>query len=288
MDTAKAVIDKLAALGLLSLSFGGGEPTLHPGIFEIAAYAREKQVLPNMTTNGLTMTQQLAKECSVFGNVHFSVHSLQDMNHACQAIRTYRNATGNKPGLNLLLTAEILPHLDEIVCEAGKAGVKKVLFLRYKTTSKNIDIEGLCISDGELKKLPLMLKKLNAKNRSLMFLFDCSLFEVLAEQNFSDIKACRQYDNSGCLGGNAYIAIDVNGAYKPCSFWKEPLGNVDELCFDSWINGSELNEFRNMRKGESCSRCEYGELCMGGCRLLHAKIQDKPESNVHPMRSKIS
>ena len=268
INTAKAIIDKLADLGVLSLSFGGGEPTLHPMIFEIAAYAREKQVLPNMTTNGLTMTEEFAGKCSVFGNVHFSIHGLHDMSHTLSAIKTYRKATRNKPGLNLLLTAETLPHIDEIVFEARKSGVKKVLFLRYKTTLKNMGIRELCISDDELKKLPMMLKKLNAKNMNLMFLFDCSLFEILAEQGYSDIRTCRKYDSRGCWGGNAYIAIDVNGMYKPCSFWKEPFGSMRDLCFDSWIHDTKLNEFRSMRRDESCTSCEYEELCLGGCRLL--------------------
>ena len=269
MDAAKAVIDKLAALGVLSLSFGGGEPTLHPGIIEIAAYARRRNVLPNMTTNGLAMTEQFAGKCAVFGNVHFSVHGLQDMNHVYSAMRMYRKATGNRPGLNVLLTTETLPHLDGILHEARKSGVRKVLFLRYKTTSINMDVEGLSISDGELEELPLILRRLGAKNRGLMFLFDCSLFEVLAEQDFSDLSTYRKYDSRGCWGGNAYIAIDVNGMLKPCSFWEEHFGSVLDICFDNWVDSPKLNEFRGMRRGDSCSRCEYEELCMGGCRLLH-------------------
>ena len=109
IDKAKAIIDKLSALGVLSLSFGGGEPTLHPSLFDIAAYARQMQVLPNMTTNGLTMTEHYARDCTVFGNVHFSVHNLNDMDHIFHAMRIYRKVTGRKPGLNLLLTTELLP-----------------------------------------------------------------------------------------------------------------------------------------------------------------------------------
>ena len=271
IETAKAVIDRLAALSVLSLSFGGGEPTLHPAMFEIAAYAREKLILPNMTTNGLTMTEQFAEKCSVFGNIHFSIHSLQDMNHIFSSIQTYRKATGNKPGLNLLLTTETLPHLEDIIYKAKKSGVHKILFLRYKTTAKNEHIQGLC-ADEALVDLPIRLKELQRKNMRVMFLFDCSLFEVLAEQNFLDIDTFRKYDNRGCWGGNSYIAIDINGMYKPCSFWKESYGNVLDLSFDNWIHNSKLNEFRSMRRDESCVCCDYEELCLGGCRLLHNKI----------------
>ena len=268
LDKAKAVIDTLSDLGVFSLSFGGGEPTLHPGIFEIAAYAREKRILPNMTTNGITMTEQFAEKCSVFGNVHFSIHNLQDMYRICPAIQIYKKMTGNKPGLNLLLNTETLPHLDKILYKTQKSGVKKVLFLRYKKTAKNTGIQELPV-DRELEKLPIRLKKLKHINKKLMFLFDCSLFELLVKNNYSDINRYRRYDCNGCQGGNAYIAIDVNGMYKPCSFWQESFGNVLDLNFNSWIHNPKLNEFRNLRKSERCTHCDFLELCTGGCRLLY-------------------
>jgi len=269
-EKAKSVIDKLADMGVFSVSFGGGEPTLHPDLLEIASYAREKRILPNMTTNGLTMTEQFAEKCFVFGNVHFSIHTLHDMNYIFKAIQTYKNITGNKPGLNLLLTKETMPHMEEIINKAKKSGIKKVLFLRYKTTDNNIDVQGLC-ADRELEEFHLIIKKLQRANKQLMFLFDCSLFEILAEKGFLDKETCRKFDYNGCMGGNAYIAIDVNGMYKPCSFWNETCGDVLDLNFDNWIKNPALNEFRNMRKDDSCSCCEYEELCAGGCRLLHKR-----------------
>jgi len=268
LDCAKTVIDKLAELGVFSLSFGGGEPTLHPDVFEIAAYAREKQILPNMTTNGLTMTEQFAEKCDVFGNLHFSIHKLDDMDHVFSAIRIYRSTTGKRPGINMLLTSETVPHLEEILCKIKRAGIRLVLFLRYKTTAKNIDIKNLCV-DNELSKILVALKQLQRTNKRLMFLYDCSLFEVLAENNFADISIYRKYDNNGCLGGNAYIAIDVDGMYKPCSFWQESFGCVSDIDFDYWVNNPQLNTFRNKRKDASCTRCEFGNLCNGGCRLLY-------------------
>ena len=268
IDMAKAIIDKLSGLGVFSLSFGGGEPTLHPQLFDIAAYAREKQILPNMTTNGLTMDEQFAKKCDVFGVVHFSIHNLKDMDHIFHAIHMYKKITKKKPGLNLLLTCGILPHLDAILSKARKAGVNKVLLLRYKVTSKNADVQGLR-ADKELEQLPKILKNLNWANKRLMFLVQCSLFEILAESGFSNFKTYFKHDSNGCQGGNAFIAIDINGMYKPCSFWYETFGSVLDMTFDSWANCPKLTEFRNMRKGQECAVCEFEEICMGGCRLLY-------------------
>jgi len=267
LDKARRVIDKLSALGVFSLSFGGGEPTLHPMLFEIAEYARKKQVLPNMTTNGLAMTQQLAKKCAVFGNVHFSIHNMQDMPHVFSAIQLYKKATGKKPGINLLLTTETLPRLDEILYNVRKSGVRVVLFLRYKTTAKNADTNELSIDD-KITELAARFKQLQQANKRIMFLCDCSLFEVLAENNFADIGTYYKYDNNGCLGGNAYIAIDVNGMYKPCSFWHEPFGDVLDITFENWAHDPRLNEFRARVREKACTSCEYMKLCRGGCRLL--------------------
>jgi len=172
-----------------------------------------------------------------------------------------------------LLTTDTFPYLDEILYNARKSGVIVVLFLRYKTTTKNADTQGLCL-DNRLDELPARFKQLQQANKRLMFLYDCSLFEVLAENNFADTSTYYKYDNNGCLGGNAYIAIDINGLYKPCSFWYEPFGNVTDITFENWIHNPKLNEFRAMIRDESCTRCEHIKLCVGGCRLLHDKLNE--------------
>ncbi|MCL2373273.1 MAG: radical SAM protein [Defluviitaleaceae bacterium] len=268
LGLAKAIIDTLASLGLLSISFGGGEPTLHPHLQEIAAYAREKNVLPNMTTNGLNINPENANDYAIFGTVHFSIHALKDMEHIFKAIRLYRKKTGKHPGLNLLLTTETLPELDNILTQARKAGIKKVLFLRYKITDKNKSIQGMEV-DQQLKNLPAILKSLSWRNRQMMFLIQCSLFEELAENSTASIKTYTKNDLNGCQGGNAFIAIDIHGNFKPCSFWHEAMGSVLELNFDNWISNEKLNNFRKMRRDDGCHSCEFEELCNGGCRLLY-------------------
>ena len=264
--TAKAIIDKLSELGVFSVSFGGGEPTLHPGIIEIARYARDKQILPNLTTNGLTMTDNFTKRCSVFGNVHFSVHRLNDQERVYAAMRLFRRVAGKKPGLNLLLTKETLPELGTIISNAAKSGAGRILLLRFKITEKNRGVTGLS-ADAELRELPAMMKKLRFGGRLPMLLFDCSLFEIFAESGFADVDSFRRRDANGCSGANAYIAIDVNGMYKPCSFWPETIGSVLDLNFNDWMNNQKLTEFRGMKRGGSCARCEYMPLCARGCRL---------------------
>jgi len=216
------------------------------------------------------MSEEFAQKCAIFGNVHMSVHAPENLDHVCAAARTYRKATKKKPGLNVLLTSKTLPHLVDIVDQAKRAGVRKVLFLRYKDTAKNHDVRDMHLGK-ELEELPGLLKSLQWRHKSMMFLYDCSLFELLAQQGLLNVKASSRNDDRGCQGGNACLAIDVEGGYRPCSFWHESFGSVLDLSYDSWMHNPKLVEFRNMRRSESCAQCQYMELCAGGCRLLYER-----------------
>lgn len=265
LDKAKRIIDNLSDLSVLSVSFGGGEPTLYPQIIELAEYTYSKNILPNMTTNGLTMTPEFAKKCRIFGNVHFSIHKPSDIEIAFNAARIYKKYTGKKVGLNLLITTETYPLLEDIVNKANHSAFSKILFLRYKRTLKNTQVSGLPM-DNKMPEVFEKLKVLSKKSR-LMFLFDCSSMQELAYSKLSSSKLLRKVDANGCYGGNMYIAIDVNGNYKPCSFWNETFGDAEFLNFDNWLNNEKLADFRKHKFSSKCDDCNYFNLCNGGCRL---------------------
>ncbi len=265
IDKAKRIIDNLAKLSVLSVSFGGGEPTLYPYIIELAEYTRSKNILPNMTTNGLTMTDDFAKKCKVFGNVHFSIHKPGDIEVAFNAARIYKRNTGKNAGLNLLITTETFPLIQQIVKAAEKSPFKRILILRYKQTNKNADVKDLNADNLMISALS-KIKELSKRSR-LMFLFDCSALQEIAAARLISPHLLEKADANGCMGGNAYIAIDVNGMYKPCSFWAEPFGDAEELDYREWMNNRKLNEFRNYVYSSKCEACNYSNACNHGCRL---------------------
>lgn len=264
-EKAKRIIDNLSQLSVLSISFGGGEPTLYPYIIELAEYARSKNILPNITTNGLTMNEAFAKKCKVFGNVHFSIHKPEDIETAFRSAQIYRKQTNKKAGINFLLTTQTYPLLEEVIRRADRSAVNKILFLRYKRTEKNTGIDDLPMDD-EMPSVFCRLKGLQRKSR-VKFLFDCSSLQELACSGLISKKLLNRVDANGCFGGNMYIAIDVNGNYKPCSFWGETAGDAESLNFDNWITNERLIEFRNYRASKHCPDCDYAQLCNGGCRL---------------------
>ncbi|MER3514674.1 MAG: hypothetical protein C4310_10040, partial [Chloroflexota bacterium] len=60
LEEAKRVIDELADLGALTITFSGGEIFVHKDFFEIAAYARKRGFAIRLFTNGILIKPGVA------------------------------------------------------------------------------------------------------------------------------------------------------------------------------------------------------------------------------------
>ena len=56
----KSTLDQLAAMGVLNITFSGGEILVHRDFFEIAAYARRKRFAIRLMSNGLLIHERMA------------------------------------------------------------------------------------------------------------------------------------------------------------------------------------------------------------------------------------
>ncbi len=58
IDKALAIIDILSKNEINLIKFTGGEPLLYPGIWEVLAYAKSKNIETHLHTNGLLLTEK--------------------------------------------------------------------------------------------------------------------------------------------------------------------------------------------------------------------------------------
>ena len=264
-EKAKRIIDNLSKMNVFSVSFGGGEPTLYPQLFELAEYARSKNILPNITTNGVNMTAELAGKMKIFGNVHLSLHTINDKSHLEKAVKLLTSAGIKQIGLNLLLSKDTVSDIKGIFKWAKALGFKRVLCLRYKSTDKNQDITDMSI-DKNYREIFKDLYCCGKKYR-LKLMSDCSAFQEFAGYGEISEKLLYYLDTNGCQGGNAYIAITVDGGVKPCSFWNEAFFDAETMTQNDWLYSEKIVDFRNTYHSEHCPGCEHFRLCNGGCRL---------------------
>ncbi len=73
-ETLKRRIDKLAELGTLAIEFTGGEPLMHPDLFELIAYATRKGfVQRKMITNAYLMSPDKVQSLNRAGLTHMQI-----------------------------------------------------------------------------------------------------------------------------------------------------------------------------------------------------------------------
>src|SRR5260370_40911354 len=81
LDEWKRAVDALAAPGVFHLALGGGESALLPWLGDIATYAREKGLVPNLTTSGLYGDAELTRLVGwapLFGQMNVSIDGVDE------------------------------------------------------------------------------------------------------------------------------------------------------------------------------------------------------------------
>ena len=66
-DEVKSWIDKLAEFRTMNITISGGEPTLHPDIYEIIRYIRSKEIMAGMITHGRALTDKNIEKLNAVG-----------------------------------------------------------------------------------------------------------------------------------------------------------------------------------------------------------------------------
>ena len=263
-DLAKAIIDRLSDMDVFTVALGGGEPFLHPQVFDIATYSRQAGIVPNVTTNGLLMDAEMAKKCSVFGSVHISCHHPTEMPRLVESVRFLKRA-GIDVGLNVLVSADTYTELPNIWAWCARQRISRLLLLKFKMTTINSDCQDMVLSAEQEQDLIPLIRQLSHRH-SVMPMLDCSFFPALACSR-PDRRDLEFFDVNGCLGGNAILAVTIDGQFKPCSFCQNTCGDILALNRNLWKENEDLSDFRHRHLHAECNTCAYEDLCNGGCRV---------------------
>jgi radical SAM protein with 4Fe4S-binding SPASM domain len=273
----KSAIDSFADMGVFQIAFGGGEPFSHPDMMDLAAYTRDKGIVPNITTNGFYINEKNANECSIFGQINVSLDGVsggalklrgeESFNSAINAIELLKKNKVNV-GLNVVISADNFTHIGEICKFAATNRIKEILLLRYKPLGRGVgDYENLKLKADHLKVLVPMTQRLT-KHYGTKFRMDCSLFPALAFHSL-DNETLSYWGVGGCDAGNNLVSVSPSGAYKACSFCADDAGSISDI-EETWHTSSHLSSFRNWSDNPAspCEFCSYLELCKGGCHPI--------------------
>jgi len=277
LDTAsfKKALDMLAGMNVFHIALGGGEALEREDLFEIAAYAREIGLVPNLTVSGKGITREIAQQMTLFGQVNISLDGLGDYYAAFRGLdrfdiadRALDNlvAAGVPTGVNCVLGGKNFSQLEALFKYAKKKKLNEIEFLRLKPSGrgKELYLEGRTTFEQNVELVPLLGRyshkyKITAK-------IDCSFVPMYCYHN-PPKEVMEGMATYGCEAGNVLLGIRSNGSVAGCSFLDSSGLSVFDLPralaerqgifahSTSWAD----------RAPEPCLSCDYLGICKGGC-----------------------
>ncbi len=279
-------IDALADAGVFHVALGGGESAALPWLGDLAAHARRRGVIPNLTTSGLEGLDALVAIADRFGQINVSLDGLgstyaavrgfDGFSRADAAIRRLR-AVKREIGINVVVTRVSFGELAELFAYARAHRLSEVELLRFKPAGRGARAyhELRCTDAQHRAFLPTVLAL--AKRHRVRVKVDCSYTPMLAH-HAPDRALLARLAVYGCTGGDFLVGAKPDGRLTACSFMASPpeRPRVDAIAA-YWTAPDAFGAFRRWRDArEPCASCSYHELCRGGCKVVSAHVTGDP------------
>lgn len=259
----------------------GGEPFLHPNIWQILKLFKNKNIFVSICTNGTCLKTKDIKKLSKtqLSSIMFSIHGTK---------KTHDKITNNKGSFNKIIknikqikeetkipvfvNYAILPNnitdmLKTIkICEKLKVNAirfqhlnfltKKELNQHYKLFNKKHQVEQYISDKTQLppRRILKQVKKINNKSFDIPIFFLPNLNEIEIKKWYSDFFSTKRK----CFFPFREIFIDFNANVYPCRTIRYKLGNLKEEKLKKIFNNKKAIYFRKKIKKKlppGCNRC---------------------------------
>ncbi len=263
VEEMKELIDELAHIGVLNVLVTGGEPLLHPDLFEIISYVRSKPMSCMVFTNGTLITKEVIHTFKKLGvlSVTLSLDGFTALTHdtfrggksferVIKAVAMLKEA-GIPVRINISMHKGILDEVCDLLELLGKWGITEHYLwpISYTGRAKG---EDFTITPDEYEKTLRHIKE----------------YERTSGEEKKRLPYNR--DQTTCGIGMSNLVIRSTGVVVPCPAFPETmsLGSIrEESVAEIWNNSPLLNKMRHMSplENEKCKECPHVKVCGGGC-----------------------
>ncbi len=270
----ETLLHEMAEMGVLSLTFSGGEPTVHPDFFPLGRLAKALGFVVRIKTAGSHLDagtiRRIVEEIEPFV-VELSLHGASAATHERQtriggsfdglmeAVRLFREA-GQRLELRTVLTRWNEEELDDLFALADDLGVP----IRIDPSVSPRD-------DGDRSPVALA-----ASGDAIRRLFMLEMERSGAQAPVGDRSTgCGLGDGRRyCGAGTGTAVIDPFGDVLPCVEWRRPVGNVRSHSLrEIWRCSAELAAVR--AENEAAARAVMGQPMAGALAFCPARALEE-------------
>jgi len=283
------VIDEIAAFAPECLTIlTGGEPLLRRDILEIVRRAAERGLWVVVGTNGVSITENLARRLADAGarGLSLSLDALEPDRH--DSFRMVRGAWRNTVEGAKILNRTGLPFIVQTTAGSHNLGELEAIadFAHDRLAAKVWNLyflvptgRGQFVSDmtpAQYDEVLASLYRIQRKyDRRMLVNAKCAphyiktVLENASRPGAETDPKIRTYSGGagGCPAGTHYMGIRPNGDVTPCPYLPVFAGNLRRATLtDVWTSSELFNGIRRRSElGGKCGACEMNGHC-GGCR----------------------
>jgi len=288
----KSLIDQVAAVDRPVLVFSGGEPLMRPDIFDLAEYAKAKNLLTALATNGTLIDDRMAGKIAGagFDRVSASLDGADAPTHD-----GFRGQPGafdkTMDALRLLHDAGVATQINCTIARHNKDQIRQVLQLAERMHAVAVHYFLLVpvgcgeeIAEDQMLDMDEVEERLKlidglAQNTELQIKPTCAphYYRIIRQEAKTQGRAQPKMHGEktgslhsitkGCLAGTAVCFVSHEGEVFPCGYLPISAGNVLKQDFGEIWRDSRL--FADLRDPDKltgkCGRCEFKMVCTG-CR----------------------
>lgn len=280
---AKSILDQFCDTGVFSVNFNGGEPLLRDDFFDIADYAKKKELNLHLNTNanpiGRTEAIHISKSfpsvCTSILSHDKQIHDkLSGRKGAFESVRKgirHLKESGVYVAVNVMVCNSNCEVFYETMAFIRSLGVETLLITKLIPTKSNMS--ELCISDNSFLKILREVQDFQLGNNSF---HRVSLPQPIpiCETPFDLTKSVRSW-NIPCLIGLCTLSVSPDGLVHPCTLVQEPiLGDTSENCLSKiWQEFDGDRYFKDEHMQLRCRDCSHLIGCGGGCKGFNDAIK---------------
>jgi len=268
LDEVEQVILAARRLKTMIVSITGGEPLLHPEIFQILGFIKKNGIAANMCTNGTLLNEERVRRLadtslrSISISLDYSTAEVHDQirgrtgafTSTVAGIKSLRAALPELwININCTITRENFHNMEKMVLLADDLGCNKISFAPVHTNLQHQmrpeeEFSDLIFAESDLPELRAEIRKCTrlARRKGLRTLSDTFLRYIP-----------RFYEEPGrwhtCYAGYASCSVSPWGEVSPCVELKSSL-NVRDRDLDVLWASQEFQQLR--QKVDTCTnRC---------------------------------
>jgi radical SAM protein with 4Fe4S-binding SPASM domain len=264
------VLEQCHKMGVLDITFSGGEPLLHPHFCDFLSTAKELDFSVCVLSNLTLLNEAILKAIKEGGlsSVNVSLYAMEAEIHD-SITKLPGSFEKTKAGILKLIDNDIPVQINCPVIKQNKTAYKDVLLWGHERKCRVLtDFMIMAKSDHNTDNL---LSRLSPEEAGEI-MSDIANNDIVYQQRMMSSEFESDYINDRDIGndivcgvGITFLGMTTDGNVYPCPGWLDCIaGNVSKMPLkDIWENSPQIKYLRSLRRKDfsQCLDCEDRNFC---------------------------